>query len=333
MREQLIYSFSDAPTPQCHASTLAELADGTLCAAWFGGTHEKNPDVGIWFSRRQNGIWEKPRCVADSPVPHWNPVLFVYDGILQLYYMRGENPRNWYSLVIESFDGGDTFSEPRELVEGDKLCRGPVKNKPIRVADRILAPASIESPSWFSFIDRSDDGGRTWQKSNYIYTGKAQVNYNRQAEDGTLEEGASKPDGTIQPTLWATSDTDIYALFRSNCGFIMRSESHDCGITWSEAERTAYPNNNSGIDAVRLFDGRIALVCNPIGKNWGARSPISLLISEDNGKTFRRVCDFDRATGEFSYPAIIQKADGDLCISYTWYRRSICVVDVALSEL
>ena len=333
MREQLIYSFSDAPTTQCHASTLAELADGTLCAAWFGGTHEKNPDVGIWFSRRQNVIWEKPRCVADSPVPHWNPVLFVYDGVLQLYYMRGENPRNWYSLVIESFDGGDTFSEPRELVDGDTLCRGPVKNKPIRVADRILAPASIESPSWFSFIDRSDDGGRTWQKSNYIYTGEAQVNYNRQAEDGTLEEGASKPDGTIQPTLWATSDTDIYALFRSNCGFIMRSESHDCGITWSDAERTAYPNNNSGIDAVRLFDGRIALVCNPIGKNWGARSPISLLISEDNGKTFRHVCDFDRAPGEFSYPAIIQKADGDLCISYTWYRRSICVVDVALSEL
>ena len=77
MREQLIYSFADAPTPQCHASTVAELPNGTICAAWFGGTHEKNPDVCIWFSRRNNGIWEKPRCVADSPVPHWNPVLFL----------------------------------------------------------------------------------------------------------------------------------------------------------------------------------------------------------------------------------------------------------------
>ncbi len=333
MLEQLVYSFANAPTPQCHASTVAELSDGTVCAAWFGGTHEKNPDVGIWFSRRINGGWEKPRCVADSPLPHWNPVLFVYNGTLQLYYMRGENPRNWYSLVIESRDGGESFSAPRELVEGDTLCRGPVKNKPILAGNRILAPASIETPSWFSFVDRSDDGGITWEKSNYIYTGQVQSDYVEKALAGTLPEDAAKPDGTIQPTLWATSDMDIYALFRSNCGFIMRSESHDGGVTWSEAERTVYPNNNSGIDAVRLSDGRIALVCNPIGKNWGSRSPISLLISEDNGMSFRRVCDFDRAPGEFSYPAIIQRSNGDLCISYTWYRRSICVVDVALSEL
>ncbi|MBR3692693.1 MAG: exo-alpha-sialidase [Clostridia bacterium] len=333
MREQLIFPLADAPTPQCHASTLAELPDGTLCAAWFGGTHEKNPDVGIWFARRRDGVWEKPRCVADSEDPHWNPVLFVYDGVLQLYYMRGANPRDWSSLVMESRDGGESFTEPRELVVGDRLCRGPIKNKPIRVGRRILAPASIESPSWFSFIDRSDDGGFSWEKSNYIYTGAEQAAYNASAAAGTLPEDAEKPAGTIQPTLWATSETDIYALFRSNRGRIFRSESHDGGISWAEAVPTGLPNNNSGIDAVRLQDGRIALVCNPVGTNWGSRSPISLLISGDNGVTWRHVCNMDYAPGEFSYPAVIQKKCGDLCISYTWYRRSICVVDIPLSDI
>ena len=40
----------EAPFPQCHASTIAQTADG-LVAAWFGGTREKHPDVGIWISR------------------------------------------------------------------------------------------------------------------------------------------------------------------------------------------------------------------------------------------------------------------------------------------
>ena len=57
---ELIYPLEDKPTPQCHASTLAELPDGTLVAAWFGGSHEKNRDVGIWFSRREKTGWSKP---------------------------------------------------------------------------------------------------------------------------------------------------------------------------------------------------------------------------------------------------------------------------------
>ena len=44
----LIYTLEARPTPQCHASTLAETSEG-LVAAWFGGTHEKHPDVGIWL--------------------------------------------------------------------------------------------------------------------------------------------------------------------------------------------------------------------------------------------------------------------------------------------
>ena len=52
--------------PQCHASTLEILPDGTITAAWFAGKHEKNPDVAIWFSRYENGIWSVPRNVADK---------------------------------------------------------------------------------------------------------------------------------------------------------------------------------------------------------------------------------------------------------------------------
>ena len=53
-----------APYPECHASTIVELAPGRLAAAWFGGTKERNPDVGIWFARHEAGAWQPAVEVA-----------------------------------------------------------------------------------------------------------------------------------------------------------------------------------------------------------------------------------------------------------------------------
>ncbi len=42
------FIYERAPFPQCHASTIEGAAGGGLVAAWFGGTRETYPDVGIW---------------------------------------------------------------------------------------------------------------------------------------------------------------------------------------------------------------------------------------------------------------------------------------------
>lgn len=62
---QLIYALEGRPTPQCHASTIVETPSGFV-AAWFGGTREKNPDVGIWVSRQVNGEWSTPVEVVNG---------------------------------------------------------------------------------------------------------------------------------------------------------------------------------------------------------------------------------------------------------------------------
>jgi predicted neuraminidase len=130
------------------------------------------------------------------------------------------------------------------------------------------------------------------------------------------------------------------------------------------------PNNNSSIQALRLADGRIALVFNessradatgrrlslyddiggeapaPITERsafWGApRAPLTLAISSDRGLTWplRRHLETgdgycmtnnsrDRLNREFSYPTLVQGADGTLHIAYTYWRQAIKYVRVA----
>ena len=81
MQADAEFVFESAPFASAHASTIVETADG-LVAAWFGGTREGAPDVGIWSSRRVKGTWTAPIEVATGVQPDgtrhpcWNPVLF-----------------------------------------------------------------------------------------------------------------------------------------------------------------------------------------------------------------------------------------------------------------
>lgn len=301
--------------PQCHASTLAFLPQGGVGAAWFAGTHEQADDVCIWYSRCTGGVWGNPVQVADGEgEPCWNPVLFTDGERLLLFYKVGKRIPSWKTMCKESADGGETWSPAWELVPGDAGGRGPVKNKCIRLRDgAILAPASTETETeWNCFVDRSEDGGKTWQKSG-------NVPLHRESLTGL---------GVIQPTLWEDGD-GVHMLMRSTEGCVMRSDSSDGGRSWSPARQSPLPNNNSGLDAVRLDDGRIVAVYNPVAGNRAARTPISFSVSEDNGATWSTPYLLEQASAsaegierEFSYPAVIAKGC-DIFITYTWKRRSI----------
>ena len=103
-------------------------------------------------------------------------------------------------------------------------------------------------------------------------------------------------------------------------GCVCVSVSDDYGRTWSPAERVPIPNPNSGLDAVRLKDGRIVLVCNPVREG---RTPLSVLVSEDNGATWPRRLDLETDPGEYSYPSVIQAEDGRVHVVATHRREQI----------
>lgn len=308
-----------------HASTLIELPGGDILAAWFGGSWEKNPDVAIWMSRRTSAGWQKPWIAADTwGVALWNPVLFRHaDGRVALYYKEGKTIPEWRTLVKVSDDDGRTFGEARELVPGDVGGRGPVKNKPIALADgTIAAPASVEDDVWDSFIDLSKDGGETWEKSAMVPLRR--VGY--QEVDLVQDPRHCYGKGVIQPTLWESGPGHVHALMRSTSSAIFRSDSTDGGKTWCCAYHTGLPNNNSGIDLVRLPKGDLVLAWNPVGNlpNYykGPRTPLVLSHSADNGNTWKQMYTLEDTQGDYAYPAIIAN-EREILVTYTWHRERI----------
>lgn len=316
-------------TNMCHASSLLKLENGTILCAWFGGSKEGNDDVAIWMSPRKNNIWSTPAKVTDEKDVHWNPVFFQYkNDEVVLFYKVGKEISKWKTMIKISQDDGSTWDKAYEMVEGDQGGRGPVRNKPIRLSNgRILAPGSLEDGIWSAFADYSDDGGNTWTKSGNIVIenvlgSKFERTVGVDETNIQVSEQSFFGRGVIQPTLWESEKGNVHMLLRSTEGKIYRSDSNDYGETWTNAYETKLPNNNSGIDLVKMEDDTLALVYNPVGVNWGDRTPISLAISKDNGETWSKLLDLDSGKGEFSYPAII--ADGnEVFISYTWKRETI----------
>lgn len=305
----LRFVWDEAPFPRAHASTLVEAPDGALVAAWFGGSGEGRPDVGVWSSRRpRGGAWSRPRQLYKEPdQPAWNPVLFRTGDAIRLYFKVGPNPRSWSGAYMTSTTSGAEWSEPVWLPAG---MLGPVRAKPIILANGdILAGTSLESyRTWSSWMEISRDG-ESWRKYGPILFGDRQRDRR----------------GTIQPTLLEVAPGVVRAFFRTNrMGKIATSISADGGRTWAPLRLTDLDHPGAGIDALRLDDGRSILIYNP---STTRRTPLSLAVSFDDGVTWR---DFlvvealaEGERGELSYPAMIRDANGDLQITYTWNRRRI----------
>jgi predicted neuraminidase len=306
------FIYASAPFPECHASTIAE-TDAGLVAAWFGGTHERHPNVGIWMSRQVSGVWTVPVEVANgilSPTkrePCWNPVLFQpKSGALLLFYKVGPSPSTWWGMMVTSEDAGKTWSMPRRLADG---ILGPIKNQPVQLANGdFLSPTSSEDHGWRVHFERSSDGGRTWQATRPVNDGK-QIS-------------------AIQPSILFHPGNRLQALGRTKQNRIFSVWSEDNGVTWGPMRLTDLPNPNSGTDAVTLRDGRQLLVYNHNtvgGSENKGRSPLNVAVSPDGTNWLAAlVLEADlKAPNGFAYPAVIQTRDGLVHVTYTWKRQRI----------
>ncbi len=316
------FLYEKASFPSCHSATIAETPTG-LVAAYFGGTRERHPDVEIYVSRKVNGVWLAPVSVANGieneklRLPTWNPVLYqVPGGDLLLFYKIGPKPSEWWGMMRSSKDGGISWSEAKKLPEG---YIGPVKNKPVLLSNgNLFCPSSKEGNGWKIHFEVTKDNGATWRTIGPL-------------------EGAGLD--AIQPSILDHGQGKLQIVARSRNRALVESWSADNGETWSPLVKTTLPNNNSGTDALTLKDGRHVLVYNhvlpPGDLAKGPRTPLNVAVSKDGKTWYAALILEDSPISQYSYPAVIQTADGLLHFIYTWRREKIkhVVVDPAKLKL
>lgn len=317
-----VFIYDTATFPSCHAATIAETPEG-LIAAWFGGTHERNPDVCIYTSKLVDGAWTEPDMVADGVesdtlrYPTWNPVLYqIPNGDLMLFYKVGPNPKEWWGMLKRSADNGRTWGEAEKLPDG---FVGPIKNKPVLLSNgSLICPSSTETGGrWRVHFEITPDFGKSWEMVDPICDGKR---YN-----------------VIQPSVLVHENGDLQILCRSKNAVLATSWSKDNGKSWSLIKESGLPNNQSGTDAVTLADGRQLVVYNhvktPINAGKGYRTPLNVAYSKDGKKWYASLILEDSEISQYSYPAVIQSSDGMVHIAYTWRRQKIKYVKVDPSKL
>ncbi len=329
--------------PECHASTIVELPNGDLLSAFFGGTKEKNPDCCIWVCRKRKkaSTWTAPKKVVDgiycdlirtafskSDIETgvkrkacWNPVLFqVPNGELLLFYKIGSNVADWTGWLVRSKDNGKTWTSPEALPRG---FLGPIKNKPEWIEGHILCPSSTEVNGWRVHMERTDSKCKHWEMIGPLDSELSVLTQFRKQKNAKEE-----PIYAIQPSILKLGNNRLQILCRTRNANISTAYSNDNGHIWSRmALMKNLPNNNSGIDAVTLKDGRHILIYNDFstldGTPKGPRNPLCVAISND-GKVWKKVLTLENSPiKEYSYPSVIQSKDGKVHVVYTWRRQRI----------
>lgn len=315
------FLYEKADFPSCHASTVLETQKGSTLVAYFGGEYEGADDVKIWISRREKGkkTWQMSMAADGFGTACYNPVLTeLPDGRIVLFYKIGKNVQAWTGWYKISTDDGHTWGEPVALPHG---FLGPIKDKPIVTDNRLLCPSSKEKDYWRVHFETWDLATGKWHYTGPFTTENATTTMDRPKE-------VLQPIVCIQPTVIRLPDGTLQALCRTKNGFLATTYSADNGLSWTPIVATDLPNNNSGVDAVTLSDGRHALVYNdlvtPDGGDMGPRNSLALAIfSPDMSRMEQKISLENTKEGEYSYPAIIETKDGRLFITYTWHRKRI----------
>jgi predicted neuraminidase len=319
-----------------HAANLLKLQNGDLLCFWFSGTHEGESNVAIVMSRLPKGFEQWSNAVEvdhQEGKSFQNPVAFQAPGgrlwLLHTSQPAGEGQINAQVLFLTSDDAGQTWATPRSLfTQPGSFTRHP----PILISKKIWLLPMYYTPSrtitegaesHYSVIKLTRDGGKSWQECRI-----------------------PQSNGLVQQSVLRLKDGHFLGFFRSRYADFIYQSTSDNGCHWTAPVPTHLPNNNSSIQSAMLRDGSLVIAFNNSSAGVSrdktgisARKPLSIALSPDGGKTWPWVRDIEtgntagqqkKAPGatheEYSYPSLLQDADGKINVAYSYNREAIKVV-------
>lgn len=310
------------PTAFVHGSTLAELANGDLLAAWYGGRDELQGDVSIYTARRDthSGRWSPPRVIEDrrsaesalgiSVKSIGNPVLFADRRRVWLFYVA--IPFGGWSMgtiCLKTSSDGERWLPARRLPTSPLLDVGMlVRSRPLPYRDGGVAlPIYAQLVRKWSGIVRLDETGAV-------------------IDEARIED--RRP--LIQPWVVPVSPDQAVAFLRWSSrmpGSVTMAEGTDGGMRWSSVFGTSLVHRDAAVAAERLSGGSFIVIYNNTA--WDRRD-LSIARSADGGRSWSKPRPIERDTTpdwnvrrEYSYPFLLRSRDGRIHLLYTWQRSKI----------
>jgi predicted neuraminidase len=237
------------------------------------------------------------------------------DWLLPVFYCVPVPGKKWvgdkdYSAVLLSSDQGKNWKEI--VVPGSLGC---VHMNIVKMDDGSLTAVFRSRWADHVYLTRSADNGRTWDKP--------------------IPSGLPNNNSSVQCTKLANGHLAIvYNNMNAEKCTQRRASLYDD----IEDEGSADPVDASAYQAVEAPEAA--------GKGctafWGApRAPLSIAISEDDGRTWPYRRDLEVGDGfcltnnskeaknrEYSYPSIKQTPDGNIHVAFTYFRQRIKYVRI-----
>ena len=332
-----------------HAPGIVECPNGDLFATWYRGAGERQADdVAVYAAWKKRGKteWTEPFVLADTPgFPDCNTALFVdRDQRLWLFYPT-ILANSWESCltnfkIAKQFDAHEAPRWEREamiLLKPDDFAEEARKKLDIEL-EPYLDSLSAKTKEGIR-IARERLGEKLFQRLGWqprckptqlpsgrillpLYTDTFSISIMAITDDSGATWHASKPlfgFGNIQPTVLRRNDGTLVAYMRENGvrAKVRVSESTDDGETWGPVGVCDLPNPGSGVDGIRLANGKWLLVYNDTTQG---RNRLAVSLSNDEGRTWSVTRHLeDQPTGSFHYPAVTQGSDRKIHVIYSYF--------------
>ncbi len=313
---------SEHPGPYKHPASITQLGNGDLYIAYYGGANEYSADTAVYGSRLVKGetVWSFPLPIAQIPFHGvGNPVVWQAPDSLVWLFFNTQYGETWSNARVHakiSRDGAQSWSDSFVLVmEEGSMVRG----QPI-----VLHNGDYLLPLYH---ETGEDRERSEADTCSYF-----MRYNPEKQQWTETNRIHSPEGNLQAQVVQLNENDLFCFLRRGGGFeptedgwMLRASSSDGGYTWTDAERTTFPNPNSAVELIKLKNGHLLLVYN---HNMNDRTPLNVAVSTDNGQTWPYSRAIAGGDNTYAYPYAIQGQDDKIYLVYTTNNRTTVMMTV-----